>query len=135
MEARSSGDLVLARSISMIESNGFGSNGVNPVANLDVLTKPSEPHLRKWPGMAGSCCFWRFALFREWVLELRFIVWVRSVDNEEVLASLDGMRCIVKTISFAIEQSGELLRAVVTCISKKTWFGFSGSLRNFIEQL
>lgn len=113
MEARSSGDLVLARSISMIESNGFGSNGVNPVANLDVLTKPSEPHLRKWPGMAGCCCFWRFALFREWVFELRFIVWVRSVDSEEVLVSLDDMRCIVKTVSFAIEQSGELLRAVV----------------------
>lgn len=37
MEARSSDDLSLALWISMIESNGFGCNGVNPVANLELL--------------------------------------------------------------------------------------------------
>lgn len=39
----------------MIESNGLGSSGANPVANLDVLQEPSEAHLKKSPGIDCIC--------------------------------------------------------------------------------
>ncbi|KAI6703287.1 hypothetical protein NL676_012423 [Syzygium grande] len=45
----------------MIESNGLGSSGANPVANLDVLQEPSAAHLKKSPGIARCCVFWRGA--------------------------------------------------------------------------
>lgn len=47
IEAISSGYRFLSLSISTIESNGLCSKGLNPVANLDVLQNPSEPHFRK----------------------------------------------------------------------------------------
>lgn len=112
MEARSSGDLSLARWISMIESSGFGSSGENPVANLDVLTKPREPHLRKWFGMVGSCCCWsfrRFGLAEEWVVKVRFKPLLK--ENNKVLDSLDDRHCILRFNRLA------------------------GSFKNFIEQL
>ena len=42
----------------MIESNGLGCNGVKPLANLDVLQKPSEPHFNKLPGIECFCNLW-----------------------------------------------------------------------------
>ncbi|KAF5729147.1 hypothetical protein HS088_TW21G01305 [Tripterygium wilfordii] len=51
----SSGDRFLARSISIIESNGFSFNGLNPVAKLEFLLDPSDTHLRKLPGMGSAC--------------------------------------------------------------------------------
>lgn len=43
-----------------MESNGLGSKGLNPDANLEVLQKPSEPHFNKSPGIASfsvtRCC-------------------------------------------------------------------------------
>lgn len=54
IEVSSSGDLVLALSKSMIESNGFGCNGVNPDANLEVLTEPRDAHLMWFPGNASE---------------------------------------------------------------------------------
>lgn len=50
IEVSSSGDLVLALAKSMIESKGFGCNGVNPDANLEFLTEPSEAHFMWFPG-------------------------------------------------------------------------------------
>ena len=38
----------------MIESNGFGCNGVNPEANLEFLTEPSDAHLMWLPGNASE---------------------------------------------------------------------------------
>ena len=57
IEARSSADRSLALSISIIESKGLGSKGVNPEANLEVLKTPSEPHFTKSPGIDSSCGF------------------------------------------------------------------------------
>lgn len=55
----------------MIESNGFGCNGVNPVANLEFLTEPSEAHFTKLPGIASAS---RFSPFRceedEWAVKI-----------------------------------------------------------------
>lgn len=97
MEARSSGDLSLARSISIIESSGFRCNGVNPVAKLEVLTKPSETHLSKRPGMVSSCCWrvWRVEL-TDRVAKVRCCTEVEErIESDKVLESLDDMRCIV----------------------------------------
>lgn len=96
--ARSSGDLSLARSISIIESNGFGCNGVNPVANLEVLYKPSEDHFMKSHGIAFCGCFWMVGfpvkvakLYEEDVLAKRSFT-----EQTLVLKKLDDRRSIVR---------------------------------------
>jgi len=58
MEVIFSGSRSLSLSISTIESNGLSCKGLKPVANLDVLQNPSEPHLRKLQGSSGLCSFW-----------------------------------------------------------------------------
>ncbi|KAI6704457.1 hypothetical protein NL676_007419 [Syzygium grande] len=42
---------------SMIESNGLGSSGTSPAANLDFLREPSAAHLEKSPGIARCRVF------------------------------------------------------------------------------
>lgn len=95
MEARTSEELFLALSISMIDSNGFGCKGVNPVANLEVRTEPIEPHFRNSSGMV-----W----FRRLGFELpakvaRVCVLVRRFVREETpvrfLTKLNKIRCIL----------------------------------------
>lgn len=54
----SSGYRSFSLSTSTIESNGFRCKGLKPVANLDVLQNPSEPHFRKSQGIPGWCNFW-----------------------------------------------------------------------------
>lgn len=96
--ARSSADLSLARSISIIESNGFGCNGVNPVANLEVLYKPSEDHFKKSHGIAFSRCFWMVGFTGKAVkLYEEDVLVKRSFTGETlVLMNLDDKRSIVQ---------------------------------------
>lgn len=95
--ARSSADLSLARSISIIESNGFGCNGVNPVANLEFLYKPSEDHFKKSHGIAFSR-FWMVGFTGKAVKLYEEDVLVKRSFTEEtlVLKNLDDKRSIVQ---------------------------------------
>lgn len=52
-EAISSTERSFTLSISIMESNGLCCNGLNPVAKLEFLMKPSEPHFSKSPGTAS----------------------------------------------------------------------------------
>ena len=57
IEARPSAERFFALFKPMMESNGLGCKGVNPVANLKVLQKPIEPHSKRSPGIASFCVF------------------------------------------------------------------------------
>lgn len=59
-EAMSSAERCFTLSTSMIESNGLAFKGLNPVAKLEALKKPNEPHFRKSPGNDCCCELWRF---------------------------------------------------------------------------
>lgn len=113
MEARSSGVRSFALDISIMESNGLGSKGVNPEANLEVLKNPSEPHLRNWPGIAFSCGFWsadRVVKPRE--------CFTREAEEDEAWArrrAADNAR-MLESLRIVISENGEVWKSKLVLV-------------------
>lgn len=125
----SSAERSLALSISMIESNGLGCKGVNPVANLDVLKKPSEPHFTNSPGIDFSATCWRSCradkVAVKECLAAAAEAFARRLDADETTI-LETLRIVVrKTIRWGTKSENKRENSRLVCFDKNRWFEFT----------
>ncbi|PPR82742.1 hypothetical protein GOBAR_AA37972 [Gossypium barbadense] len=108
-----------------MESNGLGSKGLNPDANLEVLKKPSEPHFNRSPGIASvsgfltRCCEENAEKQRiesqeeeEDGVSFRMIV-LSDEETFAVTVILDANRCIVSSFQVRSLLSSNSIRWVI----------------------